>query len=298
MSRVTTTNDWIIRWPADRFFFDVLDTQALGKRAASSKAKTQELRYLLESSLLVPIESVHAIFRRLADGRTLACAVKRESLEELPAGTLALVPKALPDFLTDPDGTDEIGIDPSDLNLLVGPFAPAPIRRIRRLRMIMTGAAALIATATLAYGMDRRIRIADQASGSVEGHEADILHKVLGPAPPTVPIVQRRMALIAERRGLERTRSASQATTLPDVSLFIAAVLEAWPPEPTVRIEHMSTTASAVTLRGNAALPQHAQDLSDRLSTVPGFTIDQPQFSTARGRVSFTIRLKREGGSP
>lgn len=304
--------DWLIRWPADRFFFDLLDSKAIGKRGGSTAARNQELAYLFESSLPVPIESVHAIFLGLGKGRTLAGAVKKEHLTELPDGALALVPESLPEFLMGGDGRGSSNpsiksspsidplpnIDPSDLNLLVGEFAPAPIRKIHRRRLFVGIAATLIATATLAYGMDRRIRAAEQVSGSVEGHEADTLHRVLGPAPPTVPTVQRRMALVAERRGLERTRTASQATTLPDVSLFIAAVLAAWPERPEVRIEHMSTTGSAVTIRGNAAEPQHAQELSDQLAKVPGFAIDQPQFSTARGRVSFTIRLRRigEGG--
>ena len=297
MSGDTKQNDWIIAWPADRFFFDLLDSREIGRRLRPGAARTQELAYLFESSLQVPLESVHSIFHSLRDGRTVACAVKRELLVDLPSNALALVPESLPDFLKNGGEEGSLDIDPADLNLLVGEFALAPIRRIRRRRIGIGIAAAIVACASLAYGMDRRIRLADQVAESAITHESNALHKVLGPAPPTVPTVQRRMALIAERRGLERTRTASQATTLPDVSLFIEAVLAAWPDKPDVRIDHLGATAAAVTIRGNAAEPLHAQNLSDRLAEVPGFKIDQPQFSTARGRVSFTIRLQRVGES-
>lgn len=292
--------DWLVRWPADRFYFDLLDSRSIKGRAKTTAARNQELAYLFESSLQAPIEQVHAIFHTLRDGRTLACAVKKETLASVPPTTLALVPESLPAFLVDNNsGEVNVEVDPDDLNLLVGEFAPAPVRKARKRRIGWGVATLLIVTASIGYGMDRRIRLAEQVSETIASHEAQTLHRVLGPAPPTVPNVQRRMALIAERRGLERTRTASQETDLPDASLSIAAVLREWPEEPEARIEHFGATATAVTIRGNALESQHAQELSDQLSRVPGFEIEQPQFSTARGRVSFTIRLRRvEKGRP
>ncbi|MCB9492561.1 MAG: hypothetical protein H6674_10900 [Dehalococcoidia bacterium] len=291
----STKTAWCVRLPADGLYFDVLDARAVGgaPRAARRPSGTQ-LGLVFENSLPVPIESVHAVFHRMGDGLFLACAADRALLDSLPSGTLAATPDALPDFVAQ----QHKGRLPraSEINLLVGEYAPAPVKERRRRRTVLAVAATALVAAALSLGMQRRIDAADRAADAAEPIEAAVLDGVLGPAPPTVPNIQRRMALVAERRRLERTRVAGGATDLPDASEHLAAALAAWPEQPDVRIDSLSANDAAVTIRGNAAEPAQAQALAERLSGVDGFTVDQPQFSSARGRIAFTVKLKRDKG--
>src|SRR5690606_6853138 len=114
--------------------------------------------YLLEPLLPVPIESVHAVYVTLGDDRMLACAAPKEALEGVGPDALLLSPESLPDAVATSD------VDPSRLNLLVGPYQPRPLRRLRAVWHVIIAACASLVT----FGLHTRARVYERAAADAD----------------------------------------------------------------------------------------------------------------------------------
>ena len=119
---MTTPLSNVLRWPPDRFYLAVLDAGVVPGRRRPS---TEQLGYLFESLVPQPLEELHAVYHPLGDRRYLACALPREALGEVDEAALSLSPDALPELVSD-------RVDPAELELLSGPYAPPRIRRVDR----------------------------------------------------------------------------------------------------------------------------------------------------------------------
>ena len=208
-------------------------------------------------------------------------------------GDLSACPDKVPDFLDAP------GVAAEQLELLHGAFEPPVLRARRRRRWAAVLGGGLLSAALVCVGFERRIHAARDHATSLADRESEALVEVLGPAPPTVPLAQRRMALTSERRQLEKTRMEPVgASVTPNASQILAGVLELWPALDGVRVNHLAVTNDLVTVRGSANASADAQALADELGCLPEFTVEPPRFNAARGSVSFTVQLRREGASP
>ncbi|MBL9118534.1 MAG: hypothetical protein JNL80_01310 [Phycisphaerae bacterium] len=113
--------------PAERLYWAVLDPRPLGR----SRIADSEMGFLFEDSLPVPIETVHARFARLADGRAIACGIDREALERLDrARLLSVTPDRIPEPVRELVG-ESAALDAADFNLLVGAYEPVAVRSVR-----------------------------------------------------------------------------------------------------------------------------------------------------------------------
>lgn len=275
-----------IRWPAERFYFALLDTRGLRHRWGS--LPETQLGYLFEDVLPVPIEDVQAVYLPVGRDRVLVCAIDAERLkDDLPAGALHLSPAELPTHL-------QVDVDPTDLNLLTGRFAPPSVARARRRRAFAGAAFGLSIALLLVVGLERRRAHAEATAAIWQLEQEELLDRALGPAAPGIPRVQRVAALTGERRRLEWTRGrASPAQGPDDASPLLASVLERWP-DVTVWVDALNVVSGAVTVRGFAKETAVANQLATTLGALDGLALEPPELRRTPDGVRFTLRLRKD----
>lgn len=237
-----------VRLPPERFFFAILDPSSLPR--AGRAARRDQLGFLFESQLPIPLESLHAVYERLDGDRALACGMDREVLAAEAGDAVTLGPSALPDWTT----TGTTGFDTGRINLLTGPFEPAGLVGARRRWVSQCAAVLLVCSAMLSIGMHRRV----VAEGR-ERRQADTLTEQaylesLGPSAPGQPPAAR---LTAELRRLRQTRSPEASLTQPaDAAPLLSEALSRWPAELHAQAEQV--TAGDRTVRLVVRLPDAA----------------------------------------
>lgn len=279
-----------VRWPADRFYWAVIDASVLPGR---SRPTPKRLGFLFEDVLPgLAIEDVHAVYRRLdgSPARYLACGLPREVLEtQVPLETLQLLPESLPPFVED-------SIDPAEINLLTGSYAP-PALRAARTKWLLHAAAALFAcTVLVVLGFERRVHASRQHLDDLDGARTGLIEQVLGPQPAgssALPVYER---LKVERRRLEQTRlTGGEITDPPDAALTLAAVLKHWPTDLRAETETLSVGPSSIDVGATVPTMADAQRLAESLGQLPGWTLMPPRSEARRDSVVVGIHLGREG---
>ncbi|MCC6910312.1 MAG: hypothetical protein IT430_20450 [Phycisphaerales bacterium] len=275
-------------WPAERFFWGVLDTSALPSRLGRSRPDPKQLGFLFEEMLPCPIEDVQAVYLPQPGRRFIACGILRTQLEQLPAATLTLAPQCAP--------SDIIGDAPLDcrqINLLTGPFEPAPLRRLRRAARRDLIAIAALLLLVLWLGAQRRITALDAARANLDEMRGGVYSSLLdASAPPSSQPPALR--LLAELRQLRATR-AERSTSLPqpESARSLEALLRQWPGDQPVRTESISITSSAITVIGVLPTPEQAQRFAGAFEALPGWQARQPQVDSTGDGVRLTLRWRR-----
>lgn len=287
-------------WPATCFYWSEIDASALGARPAR-----RELRYLLESDLPLPLEDVHPVFAPLADApgaagggrRVLACAVEHERLRtELPEDAVSLRPADVPEFLAG-------RLDCAALNLLVGRWEPARVRRLRRTWMVCAIVLAALCLGSVSWGIQRRTAFERDGALAAERLRRDVLSAAIGPAGA---LPNADMVLASELSRLRATRQAPPGAggddeRSIDAATILADVLRVWPTDVHLRTESVAASGEGVSIAGSVPTSADAQKVADALARLGAgargdgaWRIDQPRFETRRDGVSVAIRIRRE----
>ena len=273
---------WRRTWPSDRLYWALLDPRALGR----TRLADDELPNLLESWLPLPLESVHATFARMADGRVVACAVDRDALtDDVRAGVLSLVPDALPSELPD-DVRDEVGVE--RLELLHGAFEPVAIGHAKARRRLSLAAIAALMALVAGFGFVRHARAIGDASDAVESRRQQLISAAFADRGASKLPVE--MRLVAELRELRGTRATGVSVPF-DASDALAQLLTLWPEGVEIKPEGIAVTQRSVSVRGSAKGADETQRLADALSSLKGWRAEPPQFRAARDGVTFTVSL-------
>lgn len=296
MSTTTTATPTSIRWPAERFYFAVLDTSALPAR---ERVTDEKLRYLLEPELPVALEEVHAVFQRLAPHRWLACAVPQRALDaEIPAAALSLTPTTIPaEFLIDTTAAGDLGasspVQPSGVELLTGTREPVALRCLRRSVFAGAVASILLLAALATVGIERRIAAAERQLETLRARRATAVTEALGPAgvgqslPP-------ELRLTAELRAYRQTRQ--QDASLPaalDVSEPLAELLRRWPETLATSTRAIVVTDGTVHVHGTVSQSDAAQSLANATADLSGFAASFPSVQSGPEGVRFALEWRR-----
>ncbi|MCK4872016.1 MAG: hypothetical protein KAS72_04750 [Phycisphaerales bacterium] len=276
-----------IRWPADRFYWALLDVSVLPRSLAPGSARrTQQLGNLFESHLPVPIDNVHAIYTALGDHQILACGAERHELAAL-GHALTLCPDNVPSFVGG-------AVHPDRLNMLTGEFEPVRLSRSRRQRMFLVAMCMIVCTVMLVVGFERRAQgwrtRAAQADLAVDNLHAQVLPSAASSAESHADL------LLAELWTLEQTR-ADAGGQPGNAAVALANVLACWPDALSARTESIAVTDTTVTITAMAPSHDEADRLADAMRNVAGWSRSQPQITLQRNEVRITIRLRRERGS-
>jgi len=278
-----------------------LDPKGLGP--AARRPTTEQLGFLFERVLPVPIEQVQCAYVRLADGTVAACAAPIEALdaalasEELAAAT-TLCPAEVPEFIrsaAESAGSPSVG--PTRFNLLTGRFLPRSVRRWRRQCRGALAVGGLGVVASLLLGVWLRDRSIGAAIAEVERRRWALIDDAISPLGPDQGLPP-DLRLTAELRRLEQTRGSGAAesvtTVATDVSALLAEVLSAWPKATRATVDAVSVTQDSIDLRGTAPDAVGAAAAATAMRSLPGWRVPQPQVRAGREGVTFTVRLERE----
>ena len=284
------------RWPCECFYFAVLDTSLLPK---GTRVTDEQLGYLFEAELPEPIESLHAIYRRIEGAKYLACGVSTERIanaRDALADAVSLTPQTLPPYMW----KETLGFRGAEtLNLLGGAFEPATIRRLRR-RVAMVGLAAVVlAFSTLLLGIERRIEVANDRARSAEVAIARRVDLVLPPASAANPLPP-LLRLAAELRTLERTRGVDlgRSGDSGDAVDSLVSLLRAWPTDLPSRTETLVVSESSLHAQTQVASNDRADQLARSLSQLPGWSMDFPRVDAAKDNVRVALSWKRSSAKP
>lgn len=254
-------------WPADRFYWCVLDAPGWTKTGVPPPGMLQRL----EDELPVPPAEVHAVGTPLTDGRLLVCAARRDELEG--ARALSLTPESLPDFVD--------GGDPSRLNLLVGGFEPAVVCQARWRTHLVAAAAVLACGLALSAGLARRASSWSSAAAVLERDAAALT------PPGGAEVLADQIA--AARDAAE----AAGAVSAPDSAVALAAVLSGWPPAA------CSAQSIAVDRTGasiSVAVEGDPEPFLSALRPPPGWRLDEPRLVNVGATNRVSLKLRPAGG--
>jgi len=257
-----------LRWPESRFYWSVLEAPGPVRAGAVPPG----LLAALEEDLPEPFDGLHAVCAPAGDGKVIVCAARRADLAQVDARSLRLTPEDLPAFASG---------DTSSLNLLVGEFEPAPIRRARSRRSLGAMAAVLSCTLLVVLGLVRRAQAWSRDAIRAREAQAGLL-RTLNTASPEA---------LAQDLARIRRESAGRIQPPPDASLPLAAILSSWPnlPSKPSSLSVSEKTASiAVSVEGDAA------PFLKAFKSPPGWRLEEPQVSAMGPLTRLTLLLHRE----
>ncbi len=274
-------------WPAERFYWAVLETEHTGDRVDSKHARLH-LDGLLETHLPVPPESVHAVYASLGDGRVLACAVDREDLALASEEWIALTPKSLPPFLND------VQLDPSVLNVLVRDFEPRVYRHAAQRRTLLACAAMLLCTVLVCVGWMRRVQAAATLDQSIEHEVVQATNRTLGDTYSTGSEAQTAILKALDRSTMLASSGRDLATF--DAATALQELLAKWPHNEGVTVQNLSVTQDAVS--ANIDIRGDSQTFLKSITPPANWKLEEPRLSTSNGtsRVSLVFRPVAKGG--
>jgi hypothetical protein len=282
--------------PPQAFYWAILDASVLPSHT-SAQRRQQQLGYLFEHVLPVPIDQVHAVYSRL-DGhspRVLACAVQRDALDEQirnqPAEPIALTPSDLPPYIE--QNEDAARVDPNVLNLLTGPFEPPRLRRLRQLWLAAVVALIVVVSGLGLIGFERRVDALHVQRAAVEQTRQRLYEQVLGGQTIATARLPAERLLTAELRRLEQThRKPPEELQQTDVSALLGSLLARWPRSIHGRTSSLSVTDRLVTVRIQLPSTEDVQEVANALGRLDGWTARMPQMSAGRELVQATIQLE------
>jgi hypothetical protein len=255
-------------WPAERFFWAVIEAPGI----RSDGTLPEGIKPMLQEDLPVPAEEVHAVGAATIAGKLLVCAARRRDLEALPSGLLGLSPEEVPALI-------EPRPDPATLNLLVGDFEPAPLRRERtRRRILLTLTVATLACLVavgLSRGADAWTRAGEQARAATSS---------LGASPTAVHV------------ELERLRKAprmdAKSIAPHDAAAALASLLSAWPRELECQTDSVQVGTTTMTL--SLTVAQDARPFLSALRPPEGWILEEPHLTSTSEGARLRVVLHRK----
>jgi len=283
----TTSDSPHIVWPANRFYWSIVDAGA-----GSSRPSDDYLDSLAEPDFPLSLDELHVVHTPLPDSAFLACALPKVDLDALPAGALTLMPEAVPEGMS-----DEAAVP--TLNLLVKQYEPRPLARERTRRwMIATGSVAA-ALLLLSVGLMRRSAAWSEQAAELTRHTEKSVREAIPPAAasdvnPTLWSLEREIESLRATRADEAKVNAS-----PDAALALATVLASFPRTQSLRTDLLAVTPTTITL--NVATDGDPQAFLKSLAAPAGWNLEEPRLSTSKGNATLAIQMRRDkkpGGTP
>lgn len=211
------------------------------------------IAYRFERVLPVPVDHLHLTHTTNPDGSVLVIGIEPERLRshlatrtDVTPDSWELVPDHLPEHLAQRLEAGQAEARLQHLNLLHGLFEPGPRRRVRQRILLCLIVGALMTSAMIVLGVERRARHHDaQAELLITQTRTRIMETLALPVGERHP----ELRLTMETRRLDQaTRSA------PDQGLDPAAALTAlwriWPPDLRSQIETIATLPDRLVIRG------------------------------------------------
>lgn len=269
--------------PPERLYLALLDPPV-----SRGRARRDELGFAFEAALPVELDSVHALYRPLSDGRVLAIGLDSTAAAELGRSNTIATPAGWPEWIR-----PEIRhIPPESVNLLTGNATPNSVRQARFTTVNRTLWVLSLVAIIASIGMERRIRSANMATGALDRQLQRAYSDVLGPAKansgqPAAAI------LTSELRRLRATRTALPTERRNSADRVLAGLLDAWPQIP-VKAESITIAERSVEVVVRVANLAAVQQFVTAFGEVEGIAPATTSTEAQQDEVRATIRLDRE----
>lgn len=278
----STEGDRAIAWPADRFFWAVVE--APGVQRAGPVAPG--LAELLEDEIPASLDDLFAVQAPCGDSRLLVCALPKATLQSLERGLDRLMPTEVPAEIA-------IGVAPESLNLLQGAFEPPHIRR-RRQRWRTACTACLLAMLVFtAFGLSRRAEHWRERAFTAERERAALIAATI---PGQLPS---DASMAAERaRWEDRARSTGLVDRPRAGTPALAMLLGSWPLELDAELQSVLAKPDEITV--SALVRDDPADFLAAFSVPEPWRLTEPQIRAVGNASRLTLRLTRPapGGTP
>lgn len=262
-----------ISWPAERFFWSVLEVPGITR----PRALASEMISMLEDDVPLDSERLHAVAAPLKSGQIVVCSIDASSLRELPVQTLSLTPANLPHFL------QGRGVSAQNFNLLVGAFEPPSLRMARVRRRTHMAAVIAIGALIIAIGAHRRATHWRDLSKTASATHAALLAIDSADRSPN--------ALQAQEQQLTSIKNILDSTPKPaDASLSLADVLDRWPSDAAAVPQSIAANQAGVAL--SLTTGADPSQFLNSLHAPHGWQLDEPRIITAGGATRITIHLR------
>lgn len=274
-------------WPADRFYWAVIEAPGIATRSdQAARPLPPGLFDDVAAQIPRPLDELHSVVIAAHEAsRVIVCAIDTDTLRALPATTLRAAPRSLPDDLGLTTNLDHI-------NLLVGPFEPRPIRRARTHRQLAFAVMLTLAAILLFVGLSRRAEHADRLTVAVKQAIADTLTNANIAAPDAAAL----SSDLARQRRLANIDLTTRRP--PDASEALAALLAAWPSDPSAKPQSISIGPDAASIA--VIVTGDPSPFVAALKAPPGWIVDEPRLAAvdkSLTRLSITMRPLPRGGA-
>jgi hypothetical protein len=265
-------------------YFAVLDRPVSPRGAA----RREELEYALEAAVPRPVDTVHAVFAPLPDGRVVAVGIDRDQALQLGRSCPQATPAEWPSWLLPLVGS----LDPHDCNLLTGPCR-SPLSRAAWRSVAAHTLVGLSVLSTLAVaGLERQIRHESDLAAEHSALAQSIYSDALGGAgSPSQPAAAR---MTSELRRLRATRNSSpdRADGQP-ADLVLAALLKGWP-DLNAKTESITVAERAVDVQIIVDDLDAAQTFIQAFGGASGLRLGPTTTDRQPDGVRLSVRLDRE----
>ena len=276
----------LIAIPCDRLYW------AIVPHAASADAR----RFRCERLLPVPVDGLHLVETRVADGRWLLVGVEPEQMSEMLAAQSVPPWSAVPDRIPSHLGLPDDPAVRARLELLRARFEPVERRRWRRHALYAAIAAAIAVLLAVVVGSERRVRQARSDAADHYAHRSSLLSEVLPPMSGGKVGPDARM--IMELRRFEQARLLPGVGERGDAADVVEAALALWPTKPRLQVEALTFAGGRLIVRGRAAQMDDAQDLARTMSRIEvsgrGYRSEPIQVQQTAGAVGYALTLVAE----
>lgn len=266
-----------LSWPADRFYWAVLDAPGVSRPGQLPTG----LYPILDEEIPADTAELHAVCVPAADGKLAVCAIETIDLAEVPVDSLSLTPSELPAFV------ESLGVSAERFNLLSGSFEPRPLRSRRIRRHAFSALTVLLCVSLLAVGLHRRSLRWEARAESARIATSRVANLVTATG--------RVEDIRAEAARLEGTRDAlAQASPPPDASLSLAALLESWPARVSSRPQSITVGPEGIAV--SVAVEGDASAFLGAFSPPPGWTLAEPRLNASDTVTRLSLQLRPAGG--
>src|ERR1043165_2583509 len=216
---------------------------------------------VLEDDVPVPTEQLWAVGAPGKDGRYIVCAARRDDLNAVPPGTMALTPPQVPEF---------VSVPASSFNLLVGEFEPVAIRRSRRRKHLIAAPAMLLGCSLIGIGLSRRAQAWNSEITSLKSQTWAVVASV---APSALWTADDLAMELSQKR-----HAVPEDFKLPgDAALTLSSVIASWPKQMQVKAQTLAATGDSASL--SVTVPGDPSAFLMAFKPPEGWRLEEPRLS-------------------
>ena len=263
--------------------FAVLDAPT-----GSGKDARLELLYQFEALLPQSVDEVQVVFTKPMDGKVIACACDKETVQGFRSKAEMLIPDSVPDWLE----VEVSDTQRQQLNLLTGSMRPISSLNRDRATAKLVCFASIVALLVVFVGAHRRINQIETQQASVNEQIASVYDSVLPRAsgPNTQPNAIRFATLLNQARA---TRTGAVQLAQQDLVKDLVSILGQWPTEIDIQVRSLILNLDTVRVELSVQDSKAATQVIDRLGQLTDWAIETRSMTPRSDQVDLSMTFSR-----